>query len=104
MKPRDPLSVEWTRAKIATLAAGVGLYAVCMALPLVGPAGVRTEHAAANAATFLALAAAGGFLSLLAWRLCRKDARSGKPAPLRFAAALTILHALFVTAFFFAGF
>lgn len=104
MIPPDPHAVEWTRAKRVTLTAAVGLYAVCMVLPLVGPAGVRAPHAMINTATFLAVAGIGGVLSVIAWILCRRDLREGIPAPFRVATVLAILHGLFVAAFLILGF
>lgn len=59
-----------------SVVAGLSFYVVCMMLPLVGPAGSRVEHAAANRAAFICvllltflLASASTYLVLMRRKL-----------------------------------
>ena len=73
MQP-DALEIQWTWGKVLSLLGGMGLLAVGIVLPLLGPAGRLTAHAWPwNGLTFLGVWGLGCGISGLAWRRCARE-------------------------------
>ena len=87
--------------RLAYSLAGVSFYVLCMLLPLVGPAGAATTHAARNARTFGAALAATllccGWAFQVAWR------RRAAPGVRVWPAVILLLFTLLLAAAFAAG-
>ena len=82
----------------AYILAGVSFFATCMLLPLVGPAGAATSHAAPNARTFGATLAVTvifcGWAGFAAWRRRMEPGVKVWPAAFLLSIAVLLVIAL----------
>lgn len=65
--------------KIFSVASGLGFFAVVMLLPLVGPAGAKTEQAAINANTFMTVLLLTIVFSMACIRVTVRAREEGAP-------------------------
>lgn len=95
-RPEDITAVPWTPARRALLSAGLAFLGLCILTPLIGPAGLRTEHARENLLIFAAANLLSLALAAFARRLCRREHLHPTAATLLLAAnGLALLIALF---------